>query len=189
MTKLILTDVDETVVQFADSFQAWCEARGYIANGRMRDIYHVDELFGVDEDEAVRLITEFTHDHHELRNMPPEEDALEILPMLYEKGFRMVAITACAEGPSVVENRTHNLEATFGFKWDAVHVTGLRTSKKNVLEQYPSAIWVEDNFGHAVVGAEMGHQTFLLTRTYNRGLEHPLVTRVDSWHEIYDIIG
>lgn len=182
---LILTDVDETVLGFADPFQDWCEAKGYATSGRLRDMYDISRLLDVDADTANEIIREFGASGA-LDAQPPEECALEILPKLYKKGFRFIALTACGNDPIFRLKRRRCLEETFGFAWDDIHTIDLGDSKGPILSMYPPSVWVEDHFTHAVRGAEIGHNAFLLTREYNRGRKHPKVNRVNSWFDIYD---
>jgi hypothetical protein len=183
--KLILTDVDETVLKYADPFQDWCEMKGYSMNGRLRDMHDICALLDVDAKTADEIIREFS-ESGALDTQPPEDCALEVLPQLYQKGFRFVAITACGNDPIFRLKRRRCLENTFGFAWEDVHTIGLGDSKGPLLSMYPPSVWVEDHFIHSVRGAEIGHKTFLLTREYNQGRKHPKVNRVVSWFDIYD---
>lgn len=183
MNKLILTDVDETILRFADPFQDWIEARGFKTNGRLRDIYNIEHWIGIDHDTALELMDEFGRTEA-MKNQPPEECALKVLPRLHSAGYRFAAITACGTSLAFQKQRHRTLEATFGVPFADVHVVATRGSKREHLESYPEAIWVEDSFNHAVVGAETGHRTFLLTRPYNVGLAHAGVTRVANWYDI-----
>jgi uncharacterized HAD superfamily protein len=87
-----------------------------------------------------------------------------------------------------IQHRLANLADAFGFAWDKYHFVGVHGSKVDALSSYDPTIWVEDNFGHAVAGATIGHRTFLLDRVYNSHLHSPLVKRVNNWKEIAEII-
>ena len=183
MERLILTDVDETVLCCSDAIQPFCErATGRKFGGRLRDHYHIDTAFGVSYGESRDLISAFWHSDH-IGNLKPELCAKVVIPYLHSVGWRFVAVTACSDDPDVVAKRTANLANAFGFAWEAVHCTAFH-GKEGVLARYGPAVWVEDHFSNAVAGAGLGHLTFVLDRTYNAGLEHPKVRLVNDWFDI-----
>lgn len=187
MNRLILTDVDDTILRFSEPFQDWVIARGLKPNGNLREQYSIEKWLGVPRTEAVSLIEEFSRSP-EMVNQPPEECALEVLPRLYAEGWRFVAITACGIDEEFRQQRWQTLNDTFGFPWEEVHTVGLRMPKTDVLKGYEPAVWVEDNFQHAVDGAAMGHRSFILHRAYNADDEHPEVIRVPSWRELHECL-
>lgn len=178
----ILTDVDDTCLRFADVFEQYAKDREWPTNGRLRDVYDLATFFGTTRSDALQFLREFVHTAgHE---QPAEECAATVIPELHARGYSFVAVTACGLDSRFRLKRARNLEREFGFRFEDVHVVDLRASKTPILDMYEPAVWVEDHFGHAVAGAELGHRTFLLDRAYNRGQEHPLVTRVPDWHAI-----
>lgn len=186
MSKLILTDIDETVLMFADPFHDWMAARGVVGDGRLRDNYCLTKTFGIPRDEVHGVLAEFALGDGWVSRLPPEVCAKEVLPDLYKRGFRFVGITAVDE--PVHDRRMENLEREFGFAFEALHCVGLGGSKRDVLSRYPSSVWVEDHWGHALDGAIIGHKSFILTRAYNQHENDPRVTRVADWHAIRDQI-
>jgi hypothetical protein len=182
----ILTDVDDTCLRFADELERYAGDMGWPVFGRLRDIYDLATFFGTTREEAVDKL----HDFIRIRGheQPPESCAAEVIPNLRAKGYDFVAVTACGLDPVFRLKRVRNLEHAFGFRFEDVHVVDLRAEKTPILSLYEPAVWVEDHFGHAVAGAELGHRTFLLDRQYNRGQEHPLVTRVPDWHAIAEYL-
>jgi hypothetical protein len=183
---LILTDVDDTCLKFADELQDYAAKVGWSTNGTLRDIYDLATFFGTTREIAVDML----HDFIRIRGheQPAERCAKTVIPELYDAGYDFVAVTACGLDPVFRLKRTRNLEKEFGFRFQDVHVVDLKAEKTPILSLYEPAIWVEDHFGHACAGAELGHRTFLLDRAYNRGQEHPLVTRVPDWHAIADVL-
>lgn len=188
MSKIILTDIDETVLQYAAPFTAWARENGYSPQGSLRDSYSVREFLGVSEAEAVAAMERFCAEGY-LDTLPPEPDALRVLPGLYAAGWRFLGITACATDLRVQKARKALLEDTFGFSWEALHMVGLGASKDLVLNAYAPEIWVEDNWHHAGRGAVIGHRTFLLDRGHNRATTPWGVTRVQTWDEIATILA
>jgi hypothetical protein len=187
LSKVILTDIDETVLQYAAPFTAWCLEEGFKPQGDLRDSYSVREFLGVSEDVAVATMERFAAEGN-LGTLPPEPDAARNLLNLYRAGWRFVGITAMGGGLDTQKERKALLERTFGFPWEAVHVVGLGQSKTTLLNAYDPTVWVEDNGGHAMVGAALGHRTFLLDRGHNRGISSTIVTRVQTWDEIADTL-
>lgn len=185
MNKLILTDIDDTILNYVTPFRAWMEAKGYEPVRPYGEVYNLGQIYGLDDDHAISLIEEFTHGE-EFGALAPEPCALEVLPALYWEGYRFVAISATVKSKENRDRRMKNISEAFGFEFEDCFCTGLRLPKTPYLESYrgKSDLWVEDNFSHAVDGAEMGHNTFLITRLYNRDFEHERVTRVNDWHDI-----
>lgn len=183
--RLILSDVDETVLHFAEPFQRYCEAHGYATYGRLRDMYDLETFLNLSRIECEMILRDFSLTSEGGDVQPAEDCAASVVPMLHVRhGYQFLAITACGTDPVFAKRRAGNLLYRFGFSWLDVRTVGLGATKADVLREFPNAVWVEDHFGHAVAGAEMGHRTFLLTRAYNEGRSHPLVTRVADWHEI-----
>ena len=189
--KLILTDIDDTILKFADRFQEWVEAKGYQTFGApLRDTGAIMTLIQKDRDEVDALVTEFSMSPDVMACLHPEPDALEVLPELHRMGYEFAAISSCVDGPYVTKMRRENVENVFGFSFRDVHCTGLLKPKDGVLTQYEPTWWVEDNGHHATVGAALGHSSLLLDRPYNQSTEckmfNPL--RVPDWYTIYDVI-
>jgi hypothetical protein len=182
--KLILTDIDETVLKYGEPFQAWCEATGLPTTGNLREgTSNVETMLGVSWEEAVTIMTRYLNEGH-LDRQPPEPDAQEALLGLHLAGYRFVGITACGGTMAFQKARKALLEATFGFPWDALHVVPLGASKDVLLNAFDPAVWVEDHPGHAAMGAALGHRSYLLNRSYNVAAPSPGAIRVNDWHDI-----
>lgn len=184
----IICDIDDTCVNFSDGMQKFLAAKGFIVPTRLRDNHNIAKLFGLTIPDTIALVSEF-HRSSEFGCLLPEPCAKDVLPELHRRGYRFIAISACLNEPEVVARRTRNLEDAFGFKWEAIHCLGLTLDKTDALRAYPPSIWVEDLWRHAVSGAEAGHRSFVLDRPYNRGKEHPSITRVQDWHEIANLLN
>lgn len=188
MTKLILTDLDDTAMQFADPFQDFLATKGHVIQKRMRDFHNVPKLFNLTIPETLDLVREF-HRSSRMSQLPAEPCAKIVIPQLYRQGWRFVAVTACLDEPEVHAMRIENILNEFGFAFERVHCVGLKNDKRAELSSYPSAVWVEDMFNHAVAGAKAGHQAFILDRPYNHHESHPKVQRVTDWYAIAEAIG
>ncbi|RYD26061.1 MAG: hypothetical protein EOP89_07830 [Lysobacteraceae bacterium] len=182
----ILTDVDDTCLRFAEVFERYAIEQGWTTYGCLRDIYDLATFFGTDRETAVAYLHAFIRAiGHE---QPAEACAGVVIPQLHAAGHTFVAVTACGLDPVFRLKRTRNLRHEFGFAFEDVHVVELRGDKTPILSEYEPCVWVEDHFGHALAGAELGHRTFLLDRAYNRGQDHPLVQRVPDWHAIAEAL-
>ena len=180
---LILTDLDDTVLNFGDRFQDWALARNLPVAGRLRDLYRIERLLGTDIGTAIGLIREFTADPRVRHEAEP--CAFQVLPRLRRSGYRFVGISACGDDPAYRVRRLHNLLEAFGFPFDDLICVPLGGCKAEVLGRFPASVWVEDNAGHAAAGAALGHRTFLLDRAYNAAAHLPPgVVRVGGWLEI-----
>ena len=188
MSKVILTDIDETVLQYAGPFTAWCIGQGFNPQGNLRDSYSVREFLGVSEAVAIETMERFAAEGN-LAHLPPEPDAARTLPDLYRSGWRFVGITAMGGGLGDQKARKALLETTFGFPWEALHVVNLGQEKTVVLNAFDPTVWVEDNLGHAAAGAALGHRVFLLDRGHNRSRDPVGVTRVRTWDQIADVLS
>lgn len=185
--KLILTDVDDTVLGFSKPFQAFVHRKGYRPTRDLSEVYSITEWLGVDHETSHSLIVDFL-DHVGI-DQPPEPCAAEIVPKLQALGYEFVAITACGVDPTFRERRIENLRNIFGFHFKDVHTVDLKGSKKDFLARYEPSVWVEDHGGHACDGADLGHRSFLLDRPYNREIRHPKVIRVATWHDVAEHLG
>jgi FMN phosphatase YigB (HAD superfamily) len=181
--KYILTDVDDTVLRFAEPFEEWVMAQGIKINQGWRKTYDIRDMIASDSrEDHLALIKGYAEAHR--GSQPAVDCAAEVIPHLQKQGYRFVAITACGNDQKFREERIRNLEKAFGFTWDAVHTVSMQGSKRAALALYPPSIWVEDNFKHAVVGADLGHRSFILTRPHNEGLSDERVSRVSCWRSL-----
>lgn len=183
----IITDIDDTILNFSDPMQAFLVEKGFNITTRLRDHHNIPKLFDLDIPGTIELIREF-HRSPAMGRLLPEPCAAIVLPELYRRGHQFVAISACLDEPEVHAMRVQNLGEAFGFRFEAVHCIGLTLAKVAALQRYPKSIWVEDVCNHAEAGAELGHRAFLLNRPYNQDSQHPGVRRVHSWHEIASLI-
>jgi 5'(3')-deoxyribonucleotidase len=192
MTKVILTDCDEVLFDWASPFEAWVretypEHRD--ALGNLTDYWHVEAWLGTTLEESREMIRIFNGDPKYWNHFKPLPGVVENVLKLHDEGFKFVAITACAEDRQTWEGRWQNLNDVFGFGvFDALHCVGLASSKAGHLARYKPTFWVEDKMKHASAGADHGHKSFLINYKHNEQYSDDRVTRVDDWHEIYEKI-
>jgi 5'(3')-deoxyribonucleotidase len=182
--KLILSDVDDTVLACSDALEKFCI--GILHQPpirRLRDTYLIHHAFAVDEATSHHLCNLFWN-HELIGQLEPEPCARLVLPRLYAAGYRFVAVTACLDEPLIRQRRMANLERAFGFPWEDIYCT-YQKEKADVLKLFKPTIWVEDHWHNCQAGGKIGHNSFLLNRAHNAvDLEPPKFTRVDDWHDI-----
>lgn len=180
----ILTDVDNTILNFSDALQQYLEdEHNMVCEQRLRDAHNIQKLYGIDLTRTLELVASFQRSDR-MAKLAPEPCAAVVLPELHRRGYQFVAISACLNEPATLAARQRNLIEVFGFEWHAIHCIGLKPCKKDALAAYSSSIWVDDLPHHAVQGAEVGHQAYLVNRSYNQGEVHPDVTRVANWYDL-----
>jgi hypothetical protein len=180
MKGFLLTDVDGVLLNFMPTFETW--VRGLGIAPVFRQGRTIAEYFNISEDQASQMVEAFVHDER-MEYLEAFPAALEVLPRLYEAGWRFVAVTAIPTEPEIIARRRRNLERVFGLPFEAVHCVGYDGDKTNILGAYRPTVWVEDNIGHAAVGATLGHRSFLI----DPRAEHLVpegVQRVTGWWEI-----
>ncbi len=182
--KLLCTDIDDTILQCADFLQQFLEEEfGLFSEHRLKDHHNIPKLFNLSQERTLEFVAAF-HRSKIFGQLPPLPCAAVVLPELHRAGYEFVAITACLGEPETVQARLNNLHDAFGFEWRAVHCIGLKSTKADVLNDYPASIWVDDLAHHAEAGIEAGHQSFLIDKPYNQMDIHPEVIRVTDWHEL-----
>lgn len=190
MTRVIITDLDDTLLQFSSAFTKWMTAtQGIVPTMPCEDARTVEELFGISMTDALPFITEFFRTP-EFTMIAPFDCAANIIPDLRRDGYKFVAITACEASPEIEQARRHNLREAFGFDFDEVHLTGLfvPSGKDPYLKRYDSTIFVEDNEEHALSGANIGHTALLLPRKRNEHFSHDKVVRINDWHDVANML-
>ena len=194
MNKIILTDVDEVLLKWGYHFEQWY--RNTCGNfGRtepaseLKNAENVEEWLNCDLETTRKLVKQFNQCKDNFPFLTPYDDALEYVNKLHKDyGYTFVAITACDTDRWTHDVRFNNLEKYFPGVFDTVHCTGLSSSKVDYLQRYHPTYWVEDKTRHAEDGGNLGHQSFLITRTYNEKDELTISKRVKSWKEIFNCI-
>lgn len=189
---LILTDIDEVVLNWRAGFEAWCHKQPDIKIDpnrlRLHDHHKAEEWLGVSIPEVIEIIRRF-HNSPEFEQLQPYNDAIQYIPKLLNLGYRFVAVTAIDDDPSVVDARTRNLRMHFNDAFSAVHCVGLMGNKKEVLSWYRPTYWIEDKPSNAKLGAELGHTAMLVTHPNNLNYEDSEVIRVRGWDDIHKMLN
>lgn len=187
--RIILTDVDDTILSFSTAIQNWVLARGIPMVKDIHEASSVEDALGLDFDTAYPIVIDFLNSP-EFGKIEPEPCAAQVLPELHRAGYRIVAITACQPSETTIRLRHQNLQEAFGFEFEEVFMTGFTDprAKRPYLERYQPTVWVEDNWKHAVAGAEIGHNCLVINRSVNHGRHDDRIRRVTDWHEIEKLL-
>jgi FMN phosphatase YigB (HAD superfamily) len=148
--------------------------------------FNLSSWIGCSEDELHDLVSGFNKgDGGFFGTLNPLPGARETLLAAHAQGRAMTIITACSTDPEVVSQRKKNLNDVFGDIFKDIHIVDFTTSKRDILSQFKNVSWVEDKAENALLGAELGHKSYLIRASHNIKYEgqmaHPLLTWVDGW--------
>ena len=131
-----------------------------------------------------------------MRKLPPYKDAIKWVKKLHEEhGYVFHVITSQTDDQYAQHLRIKNLRELFGntvFEKYIILDTG--ADKDTTLYEYSDtkAFWIEDKPENAVVGAEIGLRSLLMTHDHNKDFIENFqeIQRVDNWKDIYSkIVG
>lgn len=184
--KVILTDCDGVLLDWAYAFDRWMKRHGYrIQEPEAYDIKIRYDLGAVNKDRLVRMFNESAT----IRKLPPLRDAIKYVKKLHEEhGYVFHAITSLSNDEYAQHLRTKNLCELFGptvFETYVYLDTG--ADKDEALAKYKDSycFWIEDKAENAYLGQDLGLQSIVMGHTYNTDY---MFTRVQNWKEIYDLI-
>lgn len=117
--------------------------------------------------------------------LEPMPGAIEAVRAAQAQGRTLSIITACSTAPRVKALREQNLQDVFGDAFEVIHMIDLSASKQELLSSFENVSWVEDKAENALIGAELGHKSYLIRSSHNlkheAALSHPNLTWVDGW--------
>lgn len=167
----VLLDCDGVLLDWESSFREWVTGKLRRPIAAHPSDWCLSKWLGTTTDEAAALVDEFNHGEF-FGNLSPVHGAAWAIGGLAEAGIEMHVITSCSTAPGVTERRRRNLAARFGDVFASVTCLDLGQSKvKALVDHEPGAIWVEDNYIHALTGLALGHRTFVMRYPHNRSYE------------------
>lgn len=194
LSNFVLCDCDGVLLRFIGTpFVKYASAQ----LGRPLDIadwndFDLSSWLGITPDETVALIGAFGRTPA-FANLEPCKGAQDFIRRVIAAGRDPHIITASPTDSVSIERRHSNTREVFGDAISKINFVGLHESKEAKLRSYPPSIWIEDHFGNAVLGAEIGHRTFLVRDAHNRDKEgQPTpenLTWVDDLYQVADLIG
>jgi hypothetical protein len=186
MRKIILTDLDDTVLNCSEVLERFAKDRlGMDSIVPFRDATNLQQCFA----QTIPFLEEILI--HEFWNsdafgkLKPEPCAKIVIPKLHDMGYEFVGITACPNTIEIVNKRKANLKEAFGFDWLDVHCT-FPNRKITILDKYKdtACIWVEDNLQNCLDGLPFGYECFLLDRKHNSHYIREDIMRINTWNNI-----
>jgi len=189
--KVILTDCDGVLFDWAYAFDQWMKYHDYAIVPEYVDEYEMSKRYGIDKKEGKRLIRMFNESAW-IRKLPPFRDAIHYVQKLHrEHGYVFHAITSLSNNNYSQHLRTKNLREMFGdtvFEKYVYLDTG--ANKDEALAEYEGTgcWWVEDKPENALVGQKLGLDSMLMEHDHNADFADPNVRRVRSWREVYDLV-
>lgn len=194
MSKLILTDIDEVLLDWGGHFEAWYRKVAPNFGSKapttpMRDAYNIEEWLNCDLATTRHLIMQFNYCKDHFPYITAYDHAVTYVNRMKREGWDFVAITACADDEWTHDARRENLERDFPGVFDTIHCVGLGAPKTKYLERYKPTWWVDDKVKHAEEGGRLGHKSFLMTQPYNVDHDPTHCKRVSNWHDIYKCVN
>lgn len=187
--KTILVDADGVMLDWVYSFRGWMARHGYEILDPNE--YRMDKAYGLSKDEGKKLCRMF-NESATIRKIPPLRDAVKYIRKLHEEhGYVFRVISSLSNDEYAHRLRTKNLLELFGptvFESYVYLDTG--ADKDEALAPYANSgcVWIEDKPENAVVGADLGLDSILMSHPHNADFSHPNVTRVNNWKEIYGML-
>jgi uncharacterized HAD superfamily protein len=192
--KKILTDCDGVLLDWAYSFEKWMKFHFdmSIVDDTEYDIakrYQSDDP-NLQKDNKFYAPRIFCNSSR-IASLKPLRDSVKYVKKIYEEhGVTFDVVTSLSLDPETQKLRKHNLRSVYGDAIDRIECLDTGEDKDNALEEWRDSglLWVEDKPENAVLGAEMGLQSILIDHPYNKDFNHPDVTRVKNWKEVYEMI-
>lgn len=189
MDKLILTDIDGVVFDWAGGFHAWMKDQGYTQVHS--DQYWIETCYeGMTAERGLELVIEFNGSNR-IIGLDPVRDAVDGIAKLAAAGYKFHAITAMGECDYIKRLRQINLDTVFGTGvFVDLTLTSVSGSKMVPLSQYAQSgkYWIEDTVKHAKLGLELGLKPILMDHNYNSDCDVGGIERVNCWDDICDLI-
>lgn len=189
--KLLLVDVDGVILDWEYAFDVYMQQHGFtkVEGGELK--YNIGARYNIADEQGRKLIKIFNESAH-IGFLPPLRDAMYYVKKLVEEhGYRFHAITSLSNNANAQALRTMNLQKLFGkvaFEKFVYLDTG--ADKDSALEPYRNTgyFWVEDKYQNCLAGLKVGLKSILMEHGHSLDFDHPEITKVKNWKQIYNII-
>ena len=189
--RIILTDVDGVMLDWANHFSKWMKQQGFFEIEGAEKIYSMHERYGISIEQKEKLVREFNNSAW-MRNQPAMPDCEKWVKLLYAEGWTFIPITSQTLDIPAQELRKSRLKEIFGEKvFVNFIILDTGSHKDEALKGFTNTglWWIEDKFSNAKQGLECGLKPLLYNHSYNQGFDHPMISRVNNWKHIYEIIN
>ena len=188
MTKLILTDCDGVLLDWAKTFNKWAADRGYVEV--RSDVYDMHLCYDISKSEAKKIIRQF-NESAAICQLDTFRDSKFYVKRIHEElGYKFRVITSLSLCPYSIEARRINLQTHFGDVIESLVSLDTGADKDSELEQYKGSglWWIEDKPENSIAGRNVGLKSILIDHNHN--IDHDIygVRRVSTWKKIYDIV-
>lgn len=192
--KIILTDADSVLVDWNKAFKEFMTEKGYISTPNCEKHYRLCEWYPSFNDQEIRELVLELNTSNRIAKLEAFRDATEYVAKLNKIGYTFICITALSQHPAARKYREENIDNLFGkgtFDHSRMICLNPNDSKYDSLKQWEDSglYWIEDHFGHAESGYELGLKSILMANEYNKQFHTNLFPTVNSWKEIYEIIN
>lgn len=187
--KIILTDVDGVLLDWAQGFDAFLEQHYKI---KVKDpTQYTAHLRWEGTREQMKTLTWHFNMSAWMRYLNPLRDSVPVVKQLGEEGWRFIAITSMHVDSYAHKLREDNLKELYGNVWTQVICLPTGGDKDEALLPWKDSgyVWVEDKFSNAVLGADMGLNSILMKHDFNAYMDDSRLTKVDNWQQIYYYIN
>lgn len=181
--KILITDLDGTLVNYAESFKVWAHDRIQIPNKEITSLL-LDESLEMNYPEYYKLKEQF-EESGGYRYMLPYDDAEKAMRYMYHEGFYIIAVTS---RPEHIYKRMFK-DTLFWLKSrdiriDELHMIGAgRILMACDLMKENEVMFWEDDPEMIKRAANSGIRTYARKQNYNKHLNIPAVTFVDSYYD------
>tara|TARA_B100001027_G_scaffold912_1_gene605 strand:- start:3165 stop:3716 length:552 start_codon:yes stop_codon:yes gene_type:complete len=180
MRKILLTDIDGVVLDWQKHFNKYLDK-----------YYPDEELFDptvfAQNERTGKIIKEFNNTAW-IGFLEPWKDSVEVLTELKNMGWKIYGCTSMGADPYANASRKKNIENLMPDVFTQLDIIPFMQPKGNWLSHWKGsgAVWVEDKWSNAIIGADMGIKTFLMKQSYNSKQDYQGVEKVDNWRQIYN---
>lgn len=180
---IIVTDIDECVLGWADGFYQWLAKNGNFIDNDWREYESVEKWLYKNSIDISKIF-EF-NDSEDFANLSVIKKADIYIPLLHEMNNTFIALTACGTHPVTIEKRIYNLEKLFPNIFSKIICVNNGHDKEMHLREINGDVWVEDNLRNACLGQDLEYQTFIIDYKHNKNDKFLDMHRVSDWEEIY----
>ena len=187
--KIILTDVDGVLLDWAQGFDTFLEQHYKI---KVKDsTQYTAHLRWEGTREQMKTVAWHFNMSAWMRYLNPLRDSVPVVKKLGEEGWRFIAITSMHVDAYAHKLREDNLKELYGDVWTQVISLPTGGDKNEGLLPWKDSgyLWVEDKFSNAVLGADMGLTSILMKHDFNAYMDDTRITKVDNWQQIYYYIN